>query len=209
MRPGPTTSFEEQAERSGARRVAGIDEAGRGPLAGPVVAGAVILGPGIYIKNLNDSKLLSPLVRDRLFTEIMSKAEAVGVGVVSPQTIDEINILQATRLAMKKAVESISPPPDFLLIDGPISLETAVAQMSIIKGDNLSVSIAAAAIIAKVTRDRMMMELHRRYPSYGFDRHKGYPTRSHLEAIRDYGPCPVHRKTFKGVMKRPEELFSE
>jgi ribonuclease HII len=207
MRSGPTRSFEEQAERSGARRVAGIDEAGRGPLAGSVVAAAVILSPGIHIKNLNDSKLLSPLVREKLFTEIMSKAESVGVGIVSHKTIDEINILQATRLAMKRAVESISPPPDFLLIDGPISLETAVTQMSIVKGDSLSVSISAAAIIAKVTRDRMMVDLHRQYPIYGFDRHKGYPTRRHLQAIRDYGPCPIHRKTFKGVLISPKEVF--
>jgi ribonuclease HII len=201
----PTFMFEEAAARRGACRIAGIDEAGRGPLAGPVVAAAVVLRLSDRIEGVRDSKLLSAAARERLFEEIMQRAEAVGVETISPEIIDEINILQATRLAMKRAVQQIEPPPDYLLIDGPIRLDVQTRQQAIIKGDNLSCSIAAAGIVAKVTRDRIMMELHGRFPVYGFDRHKGYGTRVHKEALRIHGPCKVHRMCFRGVLQPESE----
>lgn len=197
----PTSRFEEEAARCGAARIAGIDEAGRGPLAGPVVAAAVILCPDRPIPGLNDSKLLSESRRDELFLEIHEKAAAVSIAVVPPEVIDEINILEATRLAMSRAVNAIEPLPDYLLIDGPIALDLPIAQMPIIKGDRLSISVAAAGIMAKVSRDGIMRDLHERYPVYGFDRHKGYPTRMHKEAIALHGPCPVHRMCFRGVQE--------
>lgn len=195
----PTWQFEQDACALGARRVAGVDEAGRGPLAGPVVAAAVILPDAASIPRLNDSKLLSANQRETLFSLVKETAVGFGVGIVSPETIDEINILQATRLAMTRAVEQIDPLPDYLLIDGPISLDLQTPQRPVIKGDRLSFSIAAAAILAKVTRDRIMMEFHEQFPQYGFDAHKGYATQAHREAIRLHGPSPVHRKCFKGV----------
>ncbi len=197
----PTDRFEEEAARDGAVRIAGIDEAGRGPLAGPVVAAAVILRRDLPISGLNDSKLLSESRREALFLEIREKAAAVSVAVVSPEVIDEINILQATRLAMSRAVNAITPLPDYLLIDGPIALDLAIPQKPITKGDRLSISVAAAGIMAKVTRDGIMRDLHEQYPVYGFDRHKGYPTRMHKEAIALNGPCPVHRMCFRGVQE--------
>jgi ribonuclease HII len=198
-RSGPSRRFEAEAEALGAGRIAGIDEAGRGPLAGPVVAAAVILCSSDPIPGLNDSKLLSEASRERLFTSIHEQADAVAVGVVSPELIDKINILQATRLAMTQAVNGLHPPPDYLLIDGPISLDLDIPQEGIVKGDRQSLSIAAASIVAKVTRDRIMMDLHLKYPVYGFDRHKGYGTKVHREALMRYGPSPVHRMCFKGV----------
>lgn len=176
-----------------------MDEAGRGPLAGPVVAAAVVLAGGKRIAGINDSKLLAAPEREELFKKILQKAAAVGIGIISHETIDEINILQATRLAMNHAISQIDPAPDYLLIDGPITLDLKIRQKPLIKGDRLSVSVAAASIVAKVTRDRLMMDLHEEYPQYGFDRHKGYATEAHREAILLYGPCPVHRKCFRGV----------
>jgi ribonuclease HII len=195
----PSSRFEEEAFRTGARRIAGIDESGRGPLAGPVVAAAVIMPRGLAIPGLNDSKLVSTQERERIFLEIQTKAVAIGIGTAPPKIIEEINIYQATRLAMAQAITQITPPPDYLLIDGPISLALEIAQRSIVKGDRLCASVAAASIIAKVTRDRIMMKLHEQYPVYGFDAHKGYGTLAHREALKRYGPCPVHRMTFKGV----------
>ncbi|MFH1114436.1 MAG: ribonuclease HII [Pseudomonadota bacterium] len=195
----PSRQFEEEAEALGARRIAGIDEAGRGPLAGPVVAAAVVLSRDDIIPGLNDSKLLSEAARDKLFAAIQATSRAAGVGIVPPEVIDEINILEATRVAMTKAVREIDPAPDYLLIDGPLSLDLDIPQTGIIKGDRKSTSIAAASIVAKVTRDRIMKELHRRYPMYGFDRHKGYGTAAHRRALVEYGPCPAHRLCFKGV----------
>jgi ribonuclease HII len=191
--------FEEEAFGTGARRIAGIDEAGRGPLAGPVVAAAVVMPRQLTIFGLNDSKLVSPKKRERIFNEIQVKAMATGVGIITPETIEEINIYEATRLAMARAVAQITPPPDYLLIDGPISLDLEISQRSIVKGDRLCTSVAAASIIAKVTRDRIMIELHEKYPMYGFAAHKGYGTQAHREALKRYGPCPVHRMSFKGV----------
>ena len=164
-----------------------------------MVAAAVVLADADPVEGVDDSKRLTPRRREKLFQLIMDKAAAVGIGVVPPETIDRINIFQATIVAMSHAVEELEPPPDFLLIDGPISLPLQIAQKGIIKGDRLSVSVAAAGIVAKVTRDRLMMDLHKQYPAYGFDSHKGYPTRSHKEALSRHGPCPVHRKCFRGV----------
>jgi len=194
----PTWLFEEKARSLGYSNVAGIDEAGRGPLAGPVVAAAVIFSSSNPIVGLNDSKLLTEQARQKLFDQINLSA-LVAVGIVSPQIIDQINILQATRQAMAQAVKKLEPPPDYLLIDGPISLDLDVPQQSIVKGDQLSVSVAAASIIAKVSRDLIMTDLHKQYPHYGFDRHKGYPTKEHIRAIMTYGPCPEHRRSFRGV----------
>lgn len=192
-------SFERQAHRNGYRLAAGIDEAGRGPLAGPVVAAAVILPEGLLIKGVNDSKKLSPDTRERLFDTIMSQALSVGVGMGSAELIDRINILQATRHAMLEAVSQLDPQPDYLLIDGISTINSPIPQKTIKKGDSLSLSIAAASIIAKVTRDRLMRELDTIHPGYGFSGHKGYGSALHLEAICRLGPSPVHRLTFGGV----------
>lgn len=176
--------------------IAGIDEAGRGPLAGPVAAGAVILPENCRILYLNDSKKLSASKRDELFDEIKEKAVAYGVGIVSPERIDEINILQATLEAMEEAVKAMDIEPDMLLIDALTIPALPYKQTGIVKGDAKSVSIAAASIIAKVTRDRIMMDIDKIYPEYGFASHKGYGSKAHIEALKKYGPCPVHRKTF-------------
>ena len=197
--PVDLLSFEWQARRNGFQLVAGIDEAGRGPLAGPVVAAAVILPAGLQIKGVNDSKKLSPDTRERLFDTIMSQALSVGIGMGSPELIDRINILQATRHAMLAAVSELAPQPDYILIDGINTINSLIPQKTIKKGDSLSLSIAAASIIAKVTRDRLMVELDRVHPGYGFSGHKGYGSALHMEAIRRLGPSPVHRLTFGGV----------
>jgi len=191
--------FEQQALSNGFQLVAGIDEAGRGPLAGPVVAAAVILPEGLLIKWVNDSKKLSPDKRERLFDVIMSQALSVGIGMGSAELIDRINILQATRHAMLTAVSQLLPQPDYILIDGISTIDSPLPQKTIKKGDSLSLSIAAASIIAKVTRDRLMRELDKIHPGYGFSGHKGYGSALHMEAIRRLGPSPVHRLTFGGV----------
>ncbi len=190
--------FERGAYRAGYRLVAGIDEAGRGPLAGPVVAAAVILPEECYIPRLTDSKKLSPTLRDQLFPLIQEKAVAWGVGISDAGLIDEINILEATRRAMEEAAASLRPSPDYLLIDA-LWIHDPTPQKGIIKGDLLSHSIAAASVIAKVTRDRLMTEYHQRYPEYNFKQHKGYGTREHRKILQERGPCPIHRKTFRGV----------
>lgn len=176
--------------------ICGIDEAGRGPLAGPVVAGAVILPKDCSILYLNDSKQVSASRREELFKEIQEKAVACAVGIVSPQRIDEINILQATYEAMHQAVEGLKVVPDLLLVDAVTIPAMPMKQVGIVKGDSKSVSIAAASILAKVTRDRMMVEYDSIYPEYGFAKHKGYGSKMHIEAIQEYGPCPIHRRTF-------------
>ena len=176
--------------------VCGIDEAGRGPLAGPVAAAAVILPKDARILYLNDSKQLSAKMRDSLFDEIMEKAVSVGVGIVGPERIDEINILQADYEAMRIAAGQLSPQPAVLLNDAVTIPDIGIRQVPIIKGDAKSLSIAAASVIAKVTRDRLMLEYDQLYPEYGFAQHKGYGSAQHMEAIRKYGPCPIHRKTF-------------
>jgi len=188
--------FEKEAYAKGFKLVAGVDEAGRGPLAGPVVAAAVILPKDIFIEGLNDSKKLSPMQRDVLFDIIVEKAVAYGVGIVDEKYIDEVNILNATKKAMETAVNSLLPPPELLLIDAVKLDKVKVEQLSIIKGDSKSVSIAAASIIAKVTRDRMITEMDSLYPQYGFSRHKGYGTEEHIKAIKKFGICPIHRMSF-------------
>ncbi|MDO4454479.1 MAG: ribonuclease HII [Eubacteriales bacterium] len=186
--------YEREYERIG--WICGIDEAGRGPLAGPVVAGAVILPRDSKILYLNDSKKLSEKKREELFDVIMEQAEAVGVGIVGPERIDEINILQATYEAMRQAIGKLTIVPQILLNDAVTIPQVIIPQVPIIKGDAKSVSIAAASIVAKVTRDRMMKEYDRQMPEYGFASHKGYGSAAHIEAIKKYGPSPIHRKTF-------------
>ncbi len=176
--------------------ICGIDEAGRGPLAGPVVAGACILPKDVRILYLNDSKKVSKKKRELLYDEITEKALAWGVGIVSEQRIDEINILEATREAMRKAVESLSITPDLLLIDAVHIPEMQMKQVGIVKGDQRSISIAAASILAKVTRDRMMVEYDKAFPEYGFAKHKGYGTAYHRARLKEFGPCPIHRITY-------------
>ncbi|MCL6579711.1 MAG: ribonuclease HII [Candidatus Bathyarchaeota archaeon] len=188
--------YEEDAYHHGYQFIAGIDEAGRGPLAGPVVAAAVILPEGIFIEGLNDSKQLSPKKRDLLFDIIKEKAISYGVGIVDRECIDEINILNATRKAMKIAIDQLSPQPDLLLVDAEKIQGTDIRQVNIVKGDTLSISIAAASILAKVTRDRMIDEMDMLYPQYGFSKHKGYGTKDHINAIKKFGLCPIHRISF-------------
>lgn len=196
-------SYENTYEHLGL--VCGIDEAGRGPLAGPVVAGAVILPKDCEILYLNDSKKLSEKRREELYGEIMEKALAVGVGMTGPARIDEINILQATYEAMREAVGKLSVRPQILLNDAVTIPELTLPQVPIIKGDAKSVSIAAASIIAKVTRDRLMKEYDKIMPQYGFASHKGYGSGAHIEAIRKWGPSPVHRRTFiKNIITQEE-----
>ena len=178
--------------------VCGIDEVGRGPLAGPVVAGAVILPSDCEILYINDSKKLSEKKREELYPVIMEQAVSVGIGMVSPQRIDEINILQATYEAMREAIHNLSIKPDILLNDAVRIPEVAIEQVPIIKGDEKSISIGAASIIAKVTRDRLMLEYHRIMPEYQFDSNKGYGSKGHIEALKTYGPSPIHRKSFIG-----------
>ena len=176
--------------------ICGIDEAGRGPLAGPVVAAAAVLPKDCQIFYLNDSKKLSEKKRDLLFDEIKEKAVAYGIGIVSPQVIDEINILQATYEAMRQAISQLNVIPEILLNDAVTIPGVDIMQVPIVKGDAKSVSIAAASILAKVTRDRTMMEYDQIYPEYGFAKHKGYGTAAHIAALKEYGPCPIHRRTF-------------
>ena len=176
--------------------ICGIDEAGRGPLAGPVVAAAAVLPKDCQIFYLNDSKKLSEKKRDLLFDEIKEKAVAYGIGIVSPQVIDEINILQATYEAMRQAISQLNVIPEILLNDAVTIPGVDIMQVPIVKGDAKSVSIAAASILAKVTRDRMMMEYDQIYPEYGFAKHKGYGTAAHIAELKEYGPCPIHRRTF-------------
>ena len=191
--------FEHLVRTQGYTLIAGIDEAGRGPLAGPVVAAAVILDPEQPIEGVNDSKKLSEQRRELLFEQIMAKAVAIGVGQADAETIDRINILQATRQAMLEAVHALSYRPDYLLIDGITTIASPLPQQTIKQGDSRSASIAAASIIAKVTRDRMMQSYDQLYPLYGFARHKGYGSAVHLAALQKYGPCPIHRMTFARV----------
>lgn len=191
---------EKRLTADGYSAIAGIDEAGRGPLAGPVVAVACILSPHTTFEHLNDSKQLTSELRERLYTDLSSDpGTRFGLGVSDVLTIDRVNILQATFLAMRQAVMALKMPPDYLLIDGKHVPTFDLPSLAIIKGDTHSVSIAAASILAKVTRDRMMVEFDLKWPHYGFKKHKGYATEEHLEAIRRFGPCPIHRKSFEPI----------
>ncbi len=190
----------------GYRLIAGVDEVGRGALAGPVVAAAVILPAGLRIDGIRDSKLLSPAQRERLAREISRYAVAAGCGYAWQQEVDDFNVLRATMRAMLRAIQALPVEPDFLLIDAVPLPELKTPHISMIKGDMLSASIAAASILAKVQRDRLMSEQDNFFPVYRFARNKGYGTAEHLEALAQYGPCPLHRKTFSGVKERLERL---
>lgn len=191
---------DEDLRNNGFQRIAGIDEAGRGPLAGPVVAAAVVLKGNTRIKGLRDSKKVPEKERESLFIEIQDTALDIGIGIVNHEDIDRINILRAAKLAMQLAVDNLSELPDFLVIDAVTLPSVPIKQTSPIKGESVSASVAAASIIAKVTRDRLMLEYHNQYPQYNFNKHKGYSTKEHMELIRLYGPCPIHRKSFRKVM---------
>jgi ribonuclease HII len=192
--------YDESLREKGFLRIAGIDEAGRGPLAGPVVAAAVVFSKSITIKGLRDSKKVPEKERGILYSEVLRFSEDIGVGIVGHEEIDRLNILRATRLAMQHAVEDLSQPPDILVIDALSLPSIPIRQLSIIKGESISASVAAASIVAKFVRDKIMMEYHRQYPHYNFEKHKGYSTKEHLDMIRLYGPCPIHRKSFQRVM---------
>ncbi len=196
---GPADEFEQEARRCGYRRIAGLDEAGRGPLAGPVVAAAVILPVHVRLVGVDDSKQLSEAERERLYPAILEKAVGVGIGYADAYEIDTLNILEATRLAMRRAIENLAPPPDYLLTDAVTLPAVRIPLRPIIKGDALSLSIAAASIIAKVTRDRLMAAYHERFPQYNFLSHKGYGTAVHLQLLARFGPCAIHRRTFAPV----------
>lgn len=188
--------LERQAYEEGFQSVCGVDEAGRGPLAGPVFAAAVILPPGLIIEGLNDSKQLSEKKREELFNIIQREAVCYGIGMADHKEIDRLNILQATFLAMRRAVEKLSQQPDLAMVDGNRDPGLGIETRTIVKGDAQSASIAAASVLAKVSRDRYMLELDTLYPDYKFAKHKGYPTKEHYQAIREHGVSPVHRKTF-------------
>ncbi|MGO5029683.1 ribonuclease HII [Candidatus Agathobaculum pullicola] len=201
-----TWEYEEKAWKAGYSAVCGVDEAGRGPIAGPVCAAAVILPGGIVIEGLNDSKKLSEKKREALFDVITENAIAWSVSLVDEKTIDEINILQSTYRAMRQAVEGLPQPADFVYVDGNRSEGLSLPYECVVGGDARIPSIAAASIIAKVTRDRLMRDFAARYPVYGFEKHKGYETRAHDAALLEHGPCPIHRHTFlkKFYQKHPE-----
>jgi ribonuclease HII len=199
-----TLFFETMARRQGYRAVAGIDEAGRGPLAGPVVAAAVILPEEFDLPGLNDSKQLSEKKRNQLYPLIHEQAIAVGIGVGRADEVDEINILQATLKGMSRAVGRLSLVPDFLLVDGITPIPINIEQKTLKKGDSRSLSIAAASVIAKVVRDRIMVAYDRLFPEYGFAGHKGYGSQKHRDAVAKYGPCICHRRTFAGVKEHCE-----
>ena len=188
--------IEEGCRAQGFDLICGVDEAGRGPLAGPVCAAAVILPYGLEIPGLTDSKKLSDKKRRELFPVIQQEAITYGIGLASREEIDEINILQATFLAMERALAALSLRPELVLIDGNREKDFGLPVKTVVKGDSLSMNIAAASVLAKVTRDDLMLELAKEYPQYGFDIHKGYGTRAHYDALREYGPCPIHRTTF-------------
>jgi ribonuclease HII len=187
------------AQKAGYDLIAGVDEAGRGPLAGPVVAAAVIIPQGTDLAGVRDSKKMTPGAREKAFPDICHRVLAMGIGVVSHDYIDKFNILRAALEAMRQAVAALAPQPEFVLVDGIHEIPLPVPQRCLKKGDQISRSISAASVVAKVYRDRIMRSYHQMYPVYDFDRHKGYGTRQHLNALAKYGPSPIHRKTFKGV----------
>lgn len=190
--------YETKYHKQGYQYIAGIDEVGRGPLAGPVVAAAVILPVSFYLPGINDSKKLSEQMREKLYAEIHKEAVAIGIGMIECEEIDTINIYEATKKAMLSAIIQLDPQPDFLLVDA-VKLHTPYPTEAIIKGDSLSISIAAASIVAKVTRDRLLKEYDQQYSQYGFAHNAGYGTKEHLEAIEKYGITPIHRKSFAPV----------
>ena len=208
----PDYSIEQSLHEKGYTYVCGIDEAGRGPLCGPVFAAACILPDGLFIEGLNDSKKLTEKKREKLFDIICEKAISYGIAFATNEEIDEINILNASQLAMRRAVAMLSPTPDLVLVDGNIARDFEMDAQPIIKGDALSMSIAAASILAKVTRDRYCEEMDKAYPEYHFAQHKGYPTKEHMDLVRALGPCPIHRKTFepvRSILNPPDMIQGE
>lgn len=203
MAPAPYR-FERAAWRRGLVRVAGVDEAGRGPLAGPVVAAAVVLRPGGVIEGVDDSKRLTPEERAQLLPQIQRRAMAVAVGIIDAVTIDRVNILEATRLAMRQALQGLVLEPELVLTDWVELAGLLCPQRNLVRGDQRSATVAAASIVAKVTRDRIMEEADREFPQYGFGRHKGYSTDEHRLALAKHGPCPLHRRGFRGVWSQGE-----
>lgn len=203
------TTFERDARQQGFSTIAGVDEAGRGPLAGPVVAAACIIPDGLYIAGVNDSKKLSPKQRATLFEQLTNHPDIIfGIGIIDAQTIDKVNIYQATILAMQRALDALALRPDMLLVDGmPLSYQGLPSQ-KIIKGDSKSQSIAAASIIAKETRDALMLDYDRQWPQYGFAKHKGYGTAFHMDAINEWGPCAIHRATFEPIKSLSNNCFN-
>jgi len=197
---GAFLPIETEVQAAGHQWIAGLDEAGRGPLAGPVVAAAVVLPAQSHIVGLRDSKQLTARQRDVVYDRIQQQALAYGIGMMSHTQIDQHNILWATQQAMLCAVQQLCAVPDILLIDGITALPSAIVQRLIIGGDACCASIAAASVLAKVTRDRLMMAYAREYPAYGFDKHKGYPTAEHYARLRIHGPCAIHRRSFRGVV---------
>lgn len=193
-------SFEKKSVEKGFSRVAGIDEAGRGPLAGPVVSAAVILPSSFPVSDIKDSKKLTPGKRADLYEKIYKHAISIGIGIVDSIEIDRINILKASLMSMAMSVDNLNPQPDYLLVDGKFKIPSVLPQEPVVRGDSLSISIAAASIVAKVTRDRLMEIYHLYYPQFGFPQHKGYPTRAHKKAISKFGCCPIHRRSFRGVL---------
>ena len=208
MTPPPSAPYryEAQAWRAGVTRVAGLDEAGRGPLAGPVVAAAVILDPQRRVRGVADSKLLSPERREELFALIHERAVAIGVGIIDHVTIDRVNILQATKRAMVEAIRALAVAPELVITDFVAVPALTCPQRNIVDADARCATVAAASIVAKVTRDRLMLEADKQFPEYGFARHKGYGTADHLAALDRHGACPIHRRSFSGVW-RQGELF--
>jgi ribonuclease HII len=192
--------YDQSLRMQGYLRVAGIDEAGRGPLAGPVVAAAVVLKKGITIAGLRDSKKVPEDERKSLFSLIQDASEAIGIGIVGPEDIDRLNILRATRQSMEMALAKLSAIPDILIIDALSLPSVSIQQRSPVKAESVSASVAAASIIAKCTRDKIMLEYHDQYPVYNFGKHKGYATKEHLDMLQRFGPCPIHRKSFFRVM---------
>ncbi len=200
--------WERKLSRAGFSHLAGLDEAGRGPLAGPVVAAAVILKRPLPLEiGIKDSKKLSPKKRDKLVYPIFSSSLSIAIGICWHDEVDKINIHRASLLAMERAAGRLNVSPDFLLIDGKFKIDSPVQQSALIGGDGLSISIAAASIIAKTARDRIMLSYERLYPGYGFSSHKGYGTKAHMEAIEELGPCPVHRRTFRPLSFGKKKVF--
>ncbi len=204
-------SYEKALWQQGMNQVAGVDEVGRGPLAGPVVAAAVVFPNNISLPQIRDSKRLSPQKRSELFDLIFEKALDIGIGQVDQKEIDQLNILNASLKAMHKAIKSLKNRPKVILVDGNQKIPNLrIPQISIIKGDSLSLSVAAASILAKVTRDKMMLAYHKEYPHFSFDQNKGYATKTHIEALKTHGPCEIHRMTFRSVkmLKMKQERIS-
>ncbi len=200
-------SIEQLLRKKGYQNIGGVDEAGRGPLAGPIVACVCILKENLLIENINDSKQLDPILRNKVYQEIINHPDiSYAVGIVDEKVIDEINILQASLLAMKKAIESLSTKVDYLIFDGKFIPKVNIPAMGIVKGDALSISIAAASIIAKEKRDSIMDNYHKKWPKYLFNKHKGYATKKHKEALSLYGPCEIHRKSFDPIKQMQDKI---